>query len=373
MILESDAILRALIAAVEAENPQAILVPGDLTKDGERSSHDIIAAYLRRMQAGGRRVFVVPGNHDIENGGAARYANDVVTPVPTISAAEFVGIYGDMGYDAALVRDPASLSYVAEIVPGLWLLALDSCVYGNEPGSGTTAGRLTDPTKTWVAAQLSLAESQGSRVIAMMHHGLVEHFANQAVAFPEYLVADRDAVAALLSNGGVGAIFTGHFHANDVTKGLPSGAAKSIYDIETGSTVTYPSPYRIVDVSGDTLTVTTKRVLAIDYDLEGAADFQAYARDRLHEGAATSLSTMLEKPPYSIPADTATRISPWLADAFVAHYAGDEVMPPGVPGEVQTLISSGSGVQVLAGAMLMSVWTDLPPADNTLVLDLAVR
>jgi len=44
-----------------------------------------------------------------------------------------------------------------------------------------------------------------------------------------------------------------------------------------------------------------------------------------------------------------------------------------VPGEVQTLMFSGNGVELLAGMMLQSIWTDLPPADNTLVLDLAAR
>lgn len=373
MVIESDAILRALVAAVEAENPQAILLPGDLTKDGELASHNAVASYLRRMQAGGRRVFVIPGNHDIENAGAFRYAGDVATPVPTISAAEFVSLYGDMGYDAALARDPASLSYVAEIVPGLRLLALDSCIYGDQAGSAVTAGRLTEPTRAWIDAQLSLAASQGTRVIAMMHHGLVEHFTDQSVAFGEYLVSDRDAVAALLSHGGVGAVFTGHFHANDVTQGRPSGSAKSIFDIETGSTVTFPSPYRLVDVLGDTLTITTKHVLAIDRDLEGGADFQSYAKARLRADVSRSLSHLLEEPPYSLSADTVTRISPWLADATVAHYAGDEVMPADVPGEVQSLLSSGSSVQMMAGMMLRSIWSDLPPADNDLVLNLADR
>ncbi len=373
MIVESDAILRALLAEVEAENPQAILVPGDLTKDGELASHNTVVGYLRRMRAGGRRVFVIPGNHDIENAGALRYMGEMATPVPTLSASEFVSLYGDMGYDAALARDPASLSYVAEIVPGLWLLALDSCIYRDEASPATTAGRLTEPTRAWIAAQLSLAASQGSRVIAMMHHGLVEHFAYQGVSFAEYLVSDRDAIAALLSNGGVGAVFTGHFHANDVTQGRPSGAARSIYDIETGSTVTYPSPYRLVDVLGDTLAITTKHVMTIDRDLEGAADFQSYAKARLHADVSRSLSNVLQAPPYSIPADVVTRILPWLVDATVAHYAGDEVMPASVPGEVQSLLSSGSSVQMMAGTMLRSIWTDLPPSDNHLVINLAER
>jgi len=373
LIAESDAVMRAMVAAVQTENPQVVLISGDLTKDGEQSSHNRVAAYLRQMQADGRKVFVVPGNHDIENDGAQSYAGDLTVPVPAISAAEFSTIYRDMGYGAAMARDSGSLSYVAEMAPGLWLLALDSCIYGDFRAPETSSGRFTDQTKTWIQGQLALAASRGARVLAMMHHGVVEHFANQAAIFPEYLVAERDAVAALLSNGGVGAVFTGHFHANDITRGLPSGSARAIYDIETGSTVTYPCPYRVVEVSSDMLIVSTKHVTAIDYDLGGAPDFQSYAHKSLRVGLEALIPELIAQAKYAITDSEAAEVSPWLADGLVAHYAGDEVIPLDVPAEVQTWLASGIGVELLAGMMLQSIWTDLEPPDNSGILNLATR
>ena len=373
LVAESDAVMRAMVAAVQTENPLAVLISGDLTKDGEQSSHNRVAAYLRQMQAGGRKVFVVPGNHDIQNGGAVSYSGDTSTPVPAISASEFATIYGDMGYAGAVARDPSSLSYTAEIATGLWLLALDSCIYGDSRDAMVSSGRFTDQTKAWIQAQLDLATQRDVRVLAMMHHGVIEHFASQATVFSEYLVADRDAVAAMLSNGGVGAVFTGHFHANDITRGLPSGSARAIYDIETGSTVTFPCPYRIVDVSDDMLAIVTKHVTAIDYDLGSKVDFQTFAHDSLRVGLEALIPTLMVQTKYTVSESDATAISPWLADGLVAHYAGDEAMPASVPGEVQTLLGSGTAVGLLAGVMLQSIWTDLPPADNTVVLDLAAR
>jgi 3',5'-cyclic AMP phosphodiesterase CpdA len=301
------------------------------------------------------------------------YAGEVTTPVPAVSAAEFASIYGDLGYRTAIARDATSLSYVAEIFPGLWLLALDSCIYGEVRAPAVTSGRFTDATKAWIQAQLDLAASRGARVLGMMHHGLVEHFTNQAAIFPEYLVDDRDTVAALLSNGGVGAVFTGHFHANDITQGLPTGATRSIFDIETGSTVTSPCPYRIVDAATDTLAITTKHVTAIDYDLRGAPDFQTYAHDHLRVGLETLIPELILQSKYVLTDSDAVEISPPLADGLVAHYAGDEVMPAEVPATVQTFVASGSGVKLLSGLMLASIWTDLPPADNTVTLELAAR
>ena len=373
LIAESDAIIRAMVAQVAAEDPQVVLVSGDLTKDGEQLSHQTMAGYLAQMKAGGRKVFVVPGNHDIENGGASSYAGDTATPVSAISASDFADIYKDFGFSDTIAQDSNSLSYVAELVPGLWLLALDSCIYGDARGPMQSSGRFLDGTKAWIQAQLDEAKRRGVRVMAMMHHGLVEHFANQALIFPEFVIGDRDAVAGMLSNAGVGAIFTGHFHANDITRGTPSTATKSIYDIETGSAVTYPCPYRIVDVSDDSLAITTQHITSIDYDLGGAPDFQTYAHDSLRLGLETLITTLIEAPPYSVAPADAGQLAPWLGDGLVAHYAGDEVMPADALAEVQALKSSSNGVIQLSGTMLQSIWTDLPPPDNTETLDLAAR
>jgi hypothetical protein len=373
LIAESDAIMRALVAQVQTENPQVVLISGDLTKDGEQQSHQSLARYLHQMQSGGSRVFVVPGNHDIQNASSVSYSGGSQTPVPTISAADFADIYKDFGYGAAIARDSQSLSYVAELVPGLWLLALDSCIYTDSVGGSQTAGRLLDSTKAWISAQLNLAKSRGIRVVGMMHHGIVEHFASQSLIFSEFLVNDRDALGSLFSNGGMGVVFTGHFHANDITQGTPKGASRSIYDIETGSTVTYPCPYRVINLASDALTISTKHITSIDYDLKGAMDFQSYARDSLRVGLEELIANLVTQPPYSMPATDAAQLAPWLGDGLVAHYAGDEIMPSGALNESQALLSAKDFVHQLAGAMLQSIYTDLTPADNDVTLDLALR
>lgn len=236
-----------------------------------------------------------------------------------------------------------------------------------------SSGQLLDGTRAWIQSQLDQARRLGVRVIAMMHHGLVEHFAGQSLIFPEFLINDRDVVAGLFSNGGVGAVFTGHFHANDITRGTPSTSTKSIYDIETGSAVTYPCPYRIVDVSSDTLAIATKHVDTINYDLAGEPDFQTYAHTSLSLGLETLIASLIEAPPYSIAVADASQIAPWLGAGLVAHYAGDEVMPPDVPTEIQTLQASSDKTMKLSGTMLQSIWTDLPPPDNAVTLDLSAR
>jgi len=137
--------------------------------------------------------------------------------------------------------------------------------------------------------------------------------------------------------------------------------------------VTYPCPYRIVDVAGDTLTITTQHITSIDYDLQGAADFPTYAHDKLLAGLDQYIASLITVPPYSISADQAQQISPWMAEGLLAHYVGDEFMSSDTQANIQTLRSTGDIHTALAATMLQSIWTDLPPPDNNLTLHLATR
>ena len=81
----------------------------------------------------------------------------------------------------------------------------------------------------------------------MMHHGLTEHFSGQSTLLPEYIISEWQNVSAALADYGLNVVFTGHFHSQDVTKITSSKGFA--FDIETGSTVTYPCPYRMVTLN----------------------------------------------------------------------------------------------------------------------------
>jgi hypothetical protein len=122
LLVQSQAIVDEMVAEVKQAQPQIVLVPGDLTKDGERVNHLAVTNYLGQLEAGGAKVFVIPGNHDINNPDAFSYDGETKTPVPTITKDEFATLYQQFGYGEAVARDPNSLSYVAEPVPGLRIL-----------------------------------------------------------------------------------------------------------------------------------------------------------------------------------------------------------------------------------------------------------
>lgn len=183
MIAESDAILQSAIDIVKTEKPNILLVSGDLTKDGEKVSHEAFAAYLADIESTGVKVYVIPGNHDINNPDAMSYAGNTATPVESVSAEDFQQIYADFGYGEAIYRDPGSLSYVAEASDNLWILGIDSCKYAQNGTSPVTSGSLNAATKAWVLDILAEAKIKGITVIGMMHHNLSEHFTLEADLF----------------------------------------------------------------------------------------------------------------------------------------------------------------------------------------------
>ncbi|MBR6947083.1 MAG: metallophosphoesterase, partial [Muribaculaceae bacterium] len=118
MLRESLEILKTLVEEIIDLKPHLVLVTGDLTKDGERVSHRLVAEQLQRLIDAGIQVLVVPGNHDINNPDAKIYDGDNATSTDTITRNEFADIYRNMGYDGLSHRDPDTLSYCRDVADG---------------------------------------------------------------------------------------------------------------------------------------------------------------------------------------------------------------------------------------------------------------
>jgi len=352
-----------------------VLVSGDLTKDGEYVCHNKMALYLSELESAGKRVFVIPGNHDVNNQhGARSYSAAGASPIPTVTPAQFKSIYNKYGYDEAIATDPNSLSYTVKLDDNLWLIVMDACRYDENTASTTvTGGRFTTDRLNWIKEQLHLAKAQGITVFGMMHHGLMEHYTGQTQLFAEYVVEDWQTLHKTLADSSMKAVFTGHFHANDVVKGYGTASGKYIYDIETGSTVTYPCPYRLVTVTKEdnsysTLSVQTKQTTNVSGDF-GGKTFAQYAKDYIKSGLNGIITVMLTSM-YGLSAQDAQFPAQLLTDAMMAHYAGDENASSETLGYINALLQNPSTTYQTLGMMLTSLWTDLPTADNNLIIDL---
>lgn len=369
LVREGPEILESAVASINKLQDNIVLVPGDLTKDGEISSHELAASYLAQLKAAGKKVYVVPGNHDIKNGHSYKYVGDGVQRVPNITAEQFTQIYAEYGYKDALQRDTDSISYLAEPQPGLWLLALDACLYKKnvEDKESTTDGKFSPLTLAWIENVLGQAAKDNKAVIVMMHHGIMEHYPSQEKNYGAWIVDDYEQVAKLFANYNARLVFTGHYHAQDITVKKFADNGKYVFDIETGSLVTYPCPIRVVTIGKDQ--VATSREERVTSIKSHPADFEAYARQYLLDGMTIYISKLVQG--YKIDPLEADKIAKELVLGYTAHVGGDEQLAPGQKMVTETGLSPLAWAVVqLRKDLIIGLWTDLPPADNNVTLNL---
>ena len=273
---ESTGILNRMLAEVVEQAPDVLVISGDLTKDGELESHKYVAAKLAdlKKQLPDIKIYVTNGNHDVNNALAYNYntENGDKEPATRTTSELFLETYADTVYNAenGVVAqfkpstyteekdgDKAGmLSYVAEPAEGYTIIVVDSGRYSaDNTDDGTaehqTSGQISDELKNWVIEQAQAAEEKGNTVIGMMHHGLIEHFGMEEEFLADYLVNDYQDISAAFADAGIHYVFTGHMHANDIAA-MTTAAGNELFDIETGSAVTYPCPMRFVTFTSKT-------------------------------------------------------------------------------------------------------------------------
>lgn len=200
---------------MEALAPNAVILSGDLTLNGERAAHEALAEKLRSMTERGIRVLVIPGNHDINNRNAASYFGEEREAVSGIDAEDFLEIYHEFGYDLALSRDEASLSYVWELDEKNWLMMLDSAQY--EPVN-LVGGRIKSETLEWMRQQLELAEEMGIHVTPVAHHNLLQ----ESRLYPQDCTLENSReVIELLEESHISVYISGHLHLQRTKKYKP--------------------------------------------------------------------------------------------------------------------------------------------------------
>jgi len=361
LIALSDPIFRQVITELKMEKPDIVLIPGDLTKDGELLSHEAVIKSLRELLDLNVKVFVIPGNHDINNPEAWDYRTST-KPEIIADAADFALKYGDFGYGDAIYRDENSLSYICQLTKKLWILGIDACRYAENEDIAIVGGVIKPETMDWIQDKMAEACANNITVLAMMHHGILQHFYGQQELDYGYLVDNWQEDAGKLMAAGIKLVFTGHYHANDISQ--ISVGKNTLSDVETGSLVTPPSPYRIMTLDDNFIKIESKRITTIDYPIPFGLNFVNYSNMFLKDHLDGYFGYGLTQEPYYLDPATASYIAPFLSNGVIAHYAGDEKIKPDERKKVEALAA-----QILPDGQMFidainSFWTDLPITDN---------
>jgi 3',5'-cyclic AMP phosphodiesterase CpdA len=358
-----DSLLSAFLSEIERERPAVLLVTGDLTFHGEKQSHLDLADFFSQIEETGTEVFVIPGNHDLNNPWAREYRDDQAYRAKYIDPDGFKVIYEDFGYSGALAYDDASLSYLIEPFPGLRILMLDSNKYLmnedlNYPQAG---GALSVETRAWIREQAVAARGEGCGLIAAMHHSLIEH---NAMVSRGYTVDDSENLIPFFSSLGMKLNLSGHIHIQDIVETETTDG--TVYDIATGAFSVYPHGYGTLIPEEGKWTYRSRGV-----DVEGwAADsgageerlltFSDYSRDYFADFSSRMVYNVLE----GYGPETAERIAAAAETLNLNFFAGREVdNPEGIAKELNRDFNGKGGF--LQG-YLNSIVADTPPADTIL-------
>lgn len=268
MLKESDAILTGTLNQMIKDEPDVVMISGDLTKDGEQVNHEAVAQKLseakEKLAKKGvdTKFFVINGNHDINNPHGKDFSSKTAQDADRTTVEEFKKIYKEFGYDKNTAQyNPdsnrgGSLSYVTQLAEGYTLIAVDTGKYSSDQTSSKqdlqeTGGVISPKLLDWVTEQAEKAKAKGDTVMVVQHHGVIPHFEQEQTLMADYLVDNWEEVREAYADAGVSYVFTGHMHANDIAS-YTSKKGNTLYDIETGSLVTYPSLFRSIIVQSGT-------------------------------------------------------------------------------------------------------------------------
>lgn len=228
----------AFLAEVAEDKPDALILTGDLSFNGEKASHEELAAKLNELVEAGVPVYVLPGNHDVNNYAAATYLGSEQAATDFVTPEEFEEIYKNCGFSAADSRDKASLSYMVKLNAGVWLFMLDTQPYYlHEPGFPYCVGGVVqDGTWTWLEKQLKKCAAAGAVPLVALHQNLAVHNERFTTG---YRIYDNDRLGELLAQYGGQLVFSGHLHPQHIAL-WQGGEGQQVWDVASESLAVWP-------------------------------------------------------------------------------------------------------------------------------------
>ncbi len=270
-------ILDAALANVTAMALQGkidfILVPGDLTRNAEKAAHKELVEKFKAFElATGIPIYVINGNHDINNNRAAIYDGENLLNVKKnpemrdqldTTPEEFEALYKDFGYSSEggyysrykeiAGNSEGSLSYATDLPNDYRLIAIDSQLYSADNTDAglneqETAGKMSDALLEWALDECEQAKKDGKTIIGFTHTNTVPHFDTEVDLFDNFVFRDWEKAADALADAGMHYTVSGHVHMQDVATYV-SDNGEEITDITGASILSYPNLFRSVTMS----------------------------------------------------------------------------------------------------------------------------
>ena len=275
-----DAILDAAFASLKHQAERGglncVVICGDLTLGGEYEGAAAIAKKLRLFAfESGLRVFVLNGDRDINNPAASDFTTNLKRPARNVTPAEFLDLFGDLGYNAAYhVYKPlgsgtqGSLSYSVKLDEGYRLIMADCCRYTADCTAAHTdacekSSGFSEAQLQWVLDEAADAKKNGETPLLFTHAGIVPVNELQEKLLPDTLVEDYYKAEDKIADAGVLCSFCGALGASDVNSYVSDGGSP-VCSVAASSVTQFPFAYRITQFV---------------FDADGSADISFNSHD----------------------------------------------------------------------------------------------
>ena len=163
-----EEILTALMDQLAKDEPEFVLVSGDVTTKAEVEAHEGVIELLRSLKARGKKVYVITATHNYHDGDITRrFEGDEVVTVPAVKREELYDMYREFGPDEAISVHRESMSYVVQLCDGYRLFAL------NDDSNRKNGSGFSEECFEWITEQIKDAHENGQFIIPMTHHPML--------------------------------------------------------------------------------------------------------------------------------------------------------------------------------------------------------
>ncbi|MBQ4604626.1 MAG: metallophosphoesterase [Clostridia bacterium] len=273
-ILKSEEAFKKALEIIEAdENTNTVIITGDLTNHGESYSHEEVRDLLRDFTEKGGNPFVYTDNHDYPYFAVHSYGkNGEPVPAEHLPEEEVKEMYTPFGRGKAFDTYDDGITYIAEILPGLYHIAMG---YDAEDKKSLHYPYFSDELMAWVKSHTEKAKEKGAMVTCSTHRPVVAPSPAYEVIGKGHTFSNGEKRMKELADMGVRLFFSGHSHVQCMRE-VVSDKGNKIYSVQTSSLAGFPPKMRKITIDTEKGTVD---ISTIDIDLPDLGmTFTEYAR-----------------------------------------------------------------------------------------------
>lgn len=269
-----EAFKKALSIIENDEDTHTAIITGDLTNHGESYSHEELPVLLKEASDKGLDLYVVTDSHDYpdfevhdidENG------KKVLAP-PHLQREEVVPLYYPFGRDKGFDTFNDDTTYIAEILPGLYYIALGYDFDPQERGAV-----FSDELMAWVKDHTEKVKAKGGVVICGTHRPIVAPSPAYEIMGKGNTFFGGEKRIKEFADMGIKLFFSGHTHIQCM-KEITSEKGNKIYSVQTSSLAGFPPKMRKITIDTDN-GIADIRTIDLDLpELELGMSFTEYTR-----------------------------------------------------------------------------------------------